>query len=226
MTDPVLAARRRKVRQLREDGLSVREIAEKLGASKTAIGRDVKAIDERAPMPAGLKPWPPPEPGNQRALTHGCDSPGLVQPRAHELVPGIIEANPHLDVLRDALAVHRYAVRLARLERAYAWLDAQPDDVFADVDSGRVHSLYNRIADWEAAADRAEERLAISPRERTRLKLDQVRGRLLMGGGRVDFKRLSDVELDEFTRLREKALLIEGDATEVLPDVAEGEAAA
>lgn len=155
---------------------------------------------------------PPFEPGNTAALVHGLDSErvlkGEIEPRAHGLVPGIIEANPHLDPRRDALAVYRYALALVRLEHAYTWLAEQSDELFADRTKGIVHGLYSRIERWEAQASRDEERLAISPRERTRLKLEQVRGRLLLQGGdgaKRDLTRLTDDELAEFMRLAEKA---------------------
>jgi hypothetical protein len=201
--------RRRVAKVVREEGLQgARQVARRLGIPVTTAHRDLEALELLPERPANAPPAPV---GNGRAMTHGLDSErvlrGVIAPRAAELAPSIIAANPHLDQSRDGLAVLRYARVLACLERAYWWLAEQPDDLFADVEKGVVHALYSRVALWERQASRDEERLAISPRERTRLKLDQVKGRLLLGaeGAPLDFTGFSDEELETFVRLRAKA---------------------
>lgn len=201
------AERRRTIVTLVDQGVSKREICRRLGIGAGTLYRDLERDDVKGP--ANLPPAPE---GNSRALTHGLDSPrvigAVIEPRAQELVPGVIDAHAHLDERRDGPAVLRYATILARLEHAYAWLAQQPDELFVDRVKGTVHGLLGRVAMWEASAGREEERLAISPRERTRLKLDRlglVRGALSGSGDRLDLSGLTDDELDEWVRLRAKA---------------------
>jgi hypothetical protein len=124
--------------------------------------------------PARGYSWPPFQPGNKVRLRHGARDPALVEPRARELVPSILEANPHLDAGRDGAAVYRYAVALARIERVYRWLSEQPDPVFADERAGAVHAVYERLERWERQAERAEQQLAIGPLVRTKLGLTRL----------------------------------------------------
>jgi hypothetical protein len=205
--------RRRRVVALHGEGESIRGIARRLGIGVATVHRDLKA--DGVVRPANL---PPAELGNTRAMTHGLDSDrvtgAVIEPRARELLPGIVDAHGHLDAGRDGPAVLRYALCLARLEHAYGWLAQQGDELFSDRKAGKVHGLLGRVARWEAQAGREEERLAISPRERTRLKLDQVRGQLLLAGGALDLAALSDDELAEYRRLAAKATgTIEGTAS-------------
>ena len=172
MQGEVIERRRARVRALRDSGLSIREVARELGVGPTTVTRDLEAVvPESRPAPVAAA-----GPGNRRAVSHGGHSSRLVEPRAHELAPSILEANPHLDPARDGVAVFRYAVALARVERAYAWLFEQhADAVFADVDAGRVHAVYSSLERWERQCDSAEERLAIAPLTRARLGLDKLR---------------------------------------------------
>ena len=57
---------------------------------------------------------PPFEPGNKLSIKHGAQSAELVEARARELAPSILQANPHLDENRDGPAIFRYAMSLAR----------------------------------------------------------------------------------------------------------------
>lgn len=121
---------------------------------------------------------PPPNPaqaGNARAATHHAFRAKVVGPRARELARSILEANPHLDPVRDRAAVLRYAVLLARIERVYLWLSRQSDDVFSDAPVGEVHAVFERLEKWEAGAERAEDRLAIAPLTRARLGPETAR---------------------------------------------------
>ena len=125
--------------------------------------------------PARGYSWPPFEPGNLAAVTHGARSPALVRERAEQLAPQVLEVHPHLDERRDGPAVMRYATLLARIERVYAWLGERADAVFADVESGEVHGVYQRLGEWERAAGLSEDRLGLSPLTRAKLGIDQLR---------------------------------------------------
>jgi Helix-turn-helix domain len=171
--------RRRRVAELRDEGLSVRAIAKALKVGVGTVHRDLKA-GVPAPLP-GLqtssgRPVAGATAGNTRSLKSGAESPRLISPRAEELLPTVFEANPHLDDVRDRAAVLRYAVLLARIERAYGWLIEQDDDVFADRRAGEFHPIFGRLERWERSADRCEANLAISPGPRAKLGLDRVRG--------------------------------------------------
>ena len=135
---------------------------------------EVDVAESKASAPVWQRP--PFEPGNDAAVKHGARSPALVEPRARELAPQILDANPHLDPMRDGAAVFRYSVALARIERVYAWLAEREDAVFDDTESGTTHGVYERLERWEKQADAAEERLALAPLTRARLGLDQLRG--------------------------------------------------
>jgi hypothetical protein len=168
-----IAERRARARLLREQCLSVRAIALRLGVSKSTVAADLAGpVLERRPAPPNHA-----EPGNGRAVRHGAHSPELVEARARELAPQILGANGHLDAMRDGAAVARYAMALARVELVYRWLAEQGDPVFADVDAGVAHGIYERLERWERQADAAEDRLAIAPLTRARLGLDLLHAR-------------------------------------------------
>ena len=160
--------RRKRVRELHAQGLTYRQIAGELGISTATVHKDVHHVEpERAP--ARRYSWEPFKPGNAANLRHGAQSPELVEARAKELVPAILEHSPHLDAARDGPAIFRYAASLARCERVYRWLGEQHDPVFVDVESGEAHGVYERLERWERQADVAEERLAIAPLTRAPL---------------------------------------------------------
>ncbi len=125
-------------------------------------------------VPAHLKPWPPAEKGNERALKHGAYGRAPLK-QAEALVPGIFEVNPHLDPARNGPAVERYAVLLARIDHVNEWLASRADPVFANRRTGKAHAIYDRLTEWERTASNEEDRLAISPLTRARLGLDTAR---------------------------------------------------
>ena len=86
--------------------------------------------------------------------------------------PGSSSPTPSWIPTRDGAAVFRYCVTLARIERVYRWLAEQDDEVFTDLSAGEVHAVYQRLEQWEASAERAEDKLAIAPLTRARLGLD------------------------------------------------------
>jgi len=118
---------------------------------------------------------PPFEPGHQLSVRHGANSDVLVIPEAERLMPAVLDANPHLDPIRDSVAVKRYCVIQSRIWRVYDWLAAQEDAVFDDVDQGTIHAAYERLERWERQADAAEEKLALTPLTRLRYDLDRLR---------------------------------------------------
>ena len=120
---------------------------------------------------ANLTPAPPAPEGNMRNLRHGARarSDRHVAARAAELVAQVVDTHHHLESVRDRAGVLRYCTILARIEQVYTWLDEQPHAVFEDARRGKTHPVYERLEKWEAAADRAEGRLAISPRARLEL---------------------------------------------------------
>jgi hypothetical protein len=120
---------------------------------------------------------PPPNaagPGNTRALTHGADSAVLVTPRADELAQQVLAAHPHLDAAKDAHAVARYALLLAKVERVQMWLHEQPDEDFSDRETGAFHAAHEHLDRWEKRCEHAEHRLAIDPYTRSKLGLVQA----------------------------------------------------
>lgn len=125
--------------------------------------------------PARDYTWPPFEPGNEVAVTHGAYSPEIIGERARELTPHVLEANRHLDPGRDGPAIFRYCELLARIERVYAWLSQQDDPIFRDSAKGKTHGIFERLERWERAAGATEDRLGISPVARSRLGLNEMR---------------------------------------------------
>lgn len=149
------------------------------GAENLHQERAGESAQGTQPRPPRGYTWPPFEDGNTAAVTHGANSSKLVEPRAREIAPAVLDANPHLDPLRDGAAVFRYGMGLARIERVYLWLAAQDDAVFADAKQGEAHGVYERLERWERQAAADEERLAIAPLTRARLGLDLLRGQAL-----------------------------------------------
>lgn len=117
---------------------------------------------------------PPAEKGNRRALKHGAwgrEVDGL----AHELEPALYEDNKHLDPRRNAPAVYRYLTLLVRIELVYRWLGTRKDPIFSNRRTGKAHAIYERLERWENQASKEEDRLAISPLTRARLKMDTAK---------------------------------------------------
>jgi hypothetical protein len=121
--------------------------------------------------------WPPFEEGNAAAATHGANSLKLVEPHAREIAPAIFTAHPHLDPARDGAAVWRYAITLARIHRVNVWLAQREDPVFADLEAGAPHKVFERLDRWERQAAADEERLGLSPGARVKLGLDLARAK-------------------------------------------------
>lgn len=118
------------------------------------------------------------QPGNRNAVRHGAFVVELYQKRARELAPRILDANPHLDAMRDGPAIVRYCETLAQIERVHRWIAERGDGdpVFEDSDAAKEHKILDRLDRWNRDAREAERELAITPRERAKLGLDHVRG--------------------------------------------------
>jgi hypothetical protein len=130
--------------------------------------------------------WPPFEPGNTAALTHGATSNALVNPRAEELIPALYETFTHLDPVKDSLAVKRLAKVVVRLELADAWLNQQDDPIFADPRRGKPHRVLERVERWERQATGLEQHLSMSPQARIQIE------RLLLKSGASGLKSFID----------------------------------
>ncbi|HEX5527223.1 MAG TPA: hypothetical protein VFX44_08530 [Solirubrobacterales bacterium] len=153
---------------------------------------------------ANLTPAPPAPAGNTRAVKHGAESDRLIAPLADRLVPDVLDANPHLDPLRDGAAIVRYARLVARIEHVWAWLDEQPDPVFDDRDAGTTHPVFGRLERWERQAGMMERALAIAPLTRAHLGLAYAAAADLSTAmserdpeRRRELMRQAGVELDE-----------------------------
>ena len=120
------------------------------------------------------------EPGNTAARTHGANSMALVEPRARELGTRIFVVHTHLDIDRDADAVARLAMALARIERVYWWLSEQDDPIFSDPKKGKAHPIFERLERFEREARQAEAQLGMSPLARARLGLDAMEAKRRM----------------------------------------------
>ncbi|MFY9488861.1 MAG: hypothetical protein WAP35_09240 [Solirubrobacterales bacterium] len=167
------------IRAMIADGTlpSQRKLAAMFGVSLSTINGDVaqvRAEKDRAEQHSNLfnadgSPKAGADPGNFRSVRHGAQSERLIAPRAAEILEIVFESNPHLHRERDQASVLRYAQTLARIERVYEWLDAQPDPVF--VGRGAAHPAYGRLDRWETTAERSELTLGISPLARQKLGL-------------------------------------------------------
>jgi len=128
-----------------------------------------KSDAEGTGKPARGYSWPPFEPGNEVSTTHGAFSLAKVEPRAEEIGEAIYAMHPHLDGVRDVLAVRRLAVVLARIERVDSWLAEQDDPVFENAARGKAHRVYERWERWQRLATALERQLAMSPLTRAQL---------------------------------------------------------
>jgi hypothetical protein len=145
--------RRKRVAALREEGMSIKGIAAKVGASASTVHADLHRDDpERAPIAniqtADGKPVAGAEPGNTRALTHGAESEHRLAPVRERHVAELRRDLPKLDARRLALL----ADRLARVELATVWLDRQ-DGIVRNRD-GEIYAVADRVERWATAAEK------------------------------------------------------------------------
>ena len=116
--------RRKRVRELRADGLTLAQIAARVSVSKTQVHSDLHRPEPES-RPARGYSWPPFEKGNVLQLKHGTRSERTLAPVREEHARGLAEAYPWIDGRRRALQ----SQRLAQIDLAAAYLDKQPDGI-------------------------------------------------------------------------------------------------
>jgi hypothetical protein len=94
-----------------------------------------------------------------------------------EMLPQILEAQPHLSMAANGAALYRYAVILTRIMLAYKWLGTRANPLLSHAQRGTAHRLWADVERWESAADRMEAMLAITPSTRARYGFDLVKTR-------------------------------------------------
>jgi transcriptional regulator with XRE-family HTH domain len=148
-----LARRRARARRLRDDeGLSVREIAKRLGVSVSTAHADLQHAAPRLAPVANIqdaqgKPVAGAEEGNTRAMTHGAHSERHIAPLREKHAAELRVSYPRLDDRRLVLL----ADRLARIEAVSAWLDAQ-EGIVRD-HNGEVYAVVKELERWTSRAE-------------------------------------------------------------------------
>jgi DNA-binding transcriptional ArsR family regulator len=72
------AERAREAKQLREDGLTLRQVAEQLGVSPGTVSHDLRSLDRPRPSPRFQRDPPPSERGPERGDPVGSSRAGQV----------------------------------------------------------------------------------------------------------------------------------------------------
>lgn len=156
-TARVRQARRRRVAELVAEGWSDRRIARELEVSHKTIGRD-RATLER--VRATASPPAPPEPGNQRATTHGAHAEVVLAPLRTRFLSEVVQVRwPWLDAIRSDLA----ADLMARIEAARKWVDL--NGIVRD-HNGNVPDVVDRLDKWSGRLDKLITELEREAKER------------------------------------------------------------
>lgn len=121
--------------------------------------------------PARGYSWPPAEPGNELAVTHGATAVLKLAPRADEIAEWIRAITP-AGGEPDEPTVRLLAGILARIEAANAWLSE--NTIFAD-GQGNARPILKQLSTWENTAGRLCEKLGLTPLSRAELGLDLAR---------------------------------------------------
>jgi len=116
--------------------------------------------------------WPPFEPGNEAALTHGATSPRYIEPRAAEIAEAILSAEDMADLTSpryrlDVLALARAEAQIERLDK---WLGSE----VGDLSDTRRLAAYGLLDKAERRAAGCRTRLGMSPLARARLGRDHA----------------------------------------------------
>jgi hypothetical protein len=134
------------VRELNRRGLSLREIAERVGVTASTVRRDllVPVVSSPNLVPgagaAGV--------GNERALTHGLNSERRIAPVRERHAVDLSARYSWLDPGRIATEAQRRAM----IELASEWIDGQ-GTVVRDAE-GRVFDVATKLAGWLQASER------------------------------------------------------------------------
>lgn len=162
-----LERRRARARELRAEGLSIRDIAERLRVGRSTIARDLVASEpERLPVP-GIqdehgRPVAGAEADNTLALAHGCYSPRTIAPVREEHGRVLAERYSWLDPGRRATEAQRRAM----IELAAGWIDRQ-GTVVKDGE-GRTFDIAVKLAAWLGQSERWTERAEDERREQSK----------------------------------------------------------
>lgn len=113
------------------------------------------------------------EPGNKRAVSHGCYSLDLLEPKAKAIAEDLRELMPAYTP-GDEPAIWVAALALARLQRAQADIDEH-----GLLDKRGIRPIVKVIGNFQAEARRALEALSMTPATRAKLGLDHVKGQAL-----------------------------------------------
>jgi hypothetical protein len=152
-----VARRRARARGLRDEGLSVREIAARLEVGRSTVARDLLVRDVES-AGRGVVPNRA-ESGNERAMVHGVYSERRISPVREQHVLDLAERFPGFDRARIALQ----AQRLAQIDLGSAWLDQQGGVVRSE--HGQVFDIADKVLRWAAQAEAWFERAEAERRE-------------------------------------------------------------
>jgi hypothetical protein len=152
--------RRARVRELRDEGLSVREIACKLEIGRSTVARDIAVAPERGQMVPNAA-----GPSNERALKHGAYSERRIGPVREEHARDLAERYAWIDPARRALQ----SQRLAQIDLGSAWLDEQ-GGVVRNAE-GHVFDIADKLSRWLGQAEAWFERAEGERRGRARTTL-------------------------------------------------------
>lgn len=152
-----IAARRARARALADEGLSVREIAERLDVSKSTAAADLLVpepdSDGRVVVPNRA------ENGNGRAVTHGVYSDRRIAPVREQHARDLAAAYPGLAAGRRAAEAQRRAM----IQLAADWIDER-GTVVRD-GQGRTFDVAVKLAAWLGASERWLERVEAELRQ-------------------------------------------------------------
>ncbi len=145
-----IAERRGRVRELREQGLSLRQIGRRLGVHRSTVERDLLV-----PAPDAVPGRPVPNAAaadNSRALKHGLYSERRIAPVREAHARDLAVRYPDLDPGRRFTEAQRRSM----IELASDWLDERG---LVKNDEGQVFDVASKLAAWLTASERWQERV-------------------------------------------------------------------
>ncbi len=138
--------RRERVRELRQEGLTLQEIALRVGVSKTQVHTDLHRAEPERRTARGYS-WPPFEKGNTASLIHGTRSERMLAPVREQHARMLAERYPWIDPARRSLQ----SQRLAQVDLASHWLDRQGTVVRNE--DGDIFNVAGQLARWLVTAE-------------------------------------------------------------------------